>query len=84
MEDQEREHARLRWMCRRGMKELDQLLLGFFDARFARLEPEARQCFAELLEWQDPELIALLFGRMAPPDRECADVVRQIRECARF
>ena len=82
--DADREQARLRWMCRRGMKELDQLLLGFFDARYEQLLPAARQRFAELLEWQDPELAALLFGRMAPPDTECADVVRQIRECARF
>ena len=82
--DVDREQARLRWMCRRGMKELDQLLLGFFDARYEQLPPAARQRFAGLLEWQDPELAALLFGRMSPPDKECADVVRQIRECARF
>lgn len=80
----DREHARLRWRCRRGMKELDQLLLDFFEQRFGELEAGTQQRFAELLEWQDPELAALLFGRMTPPDRECADVVRQIRECAQL
>ncbi|MDJ0806588.1 MAG: succinate dehydrogenase assembly factor 2, partial [Gammaproteobacteria bacterium] len=31
---------RLRWQCRRGMLELDLLLLGFLETRYPRLDPK--------------------------------------------
>lgn len=71
--------ARLRWRCRRGMKELDELLLGFLETRFEMLDRGDRARFAALLECPDPELWAYLSGRDMPDDPALADVVRIIR-----
>ncbi len=68
--------ARLRWLCRRGMKELDELLL-----RFLERDPEGagQTAFVRLLERQDPDLYALVCGRVEPDDPIEADVLARIR-----
>ncbi len=54
------ELAKLRWQCRRGMKELD-LLLENYLANHYLLADEAEQArFAELLTLEDDELFAVL------------------------
>lgn len=76
------ERARLRWLCRRGTKELDLLLTRFLDQAWDDAPPASRAAFARLLEWQDPDLYAMLTGRCAAPDPELADVVERIRATA--
>lgn len=73
---------RLAWQCRRGMRELDELLHGFLDQRFAALDPSRQAVFSALLEYPDAVLLELLMGRMTPSDREVADIVRAIRHTA--
>lgn len=70
---------RLRWQCRRGMRELDLLLLHFVEHRYAELEPPAAVAFARLLDSPDAVLLEWLLGRQIPSDKEVADVVRLIR-----
>lgn len=76
------ERPRLRWLCRRGMKELDELLAGYLEQGYEAAPPAVRTAFERLLEAPDPELYALLTGRMDAPDRELADVVARIRHTA--
>lgn len=76
------ERSRLRWLCRRGMKELDELLGGFFEARFDILSPQRQDAFARLLELQDPELLSYLMDRERPEDEGLRDVVGEIRRNA--
>lgn len=76
------ESSRLRWLCRRGMKELDELLGRFLEHGYEAAPPAARAAFERLLEAPDPDLYALLTGRSDPPDRELADVVARIRHAA--
>ena len=73
------EDARLRWLCRRGMKELDVLLERYLETGYPAAPPGARAAFARLLEYQDPELYALVSGRVVTDDPELADVVERIR-----
>ncbi len=73
--------ARLRWLCRRGTKELDLLLGRFLEHAHADASPAVQRAFERLLECQDPELYALLSGRMHTDDPELADVVERIRNC---
>lgn len=73
--------ARLRWLCRRGTKELDLLLGRFLDHAYAGSSPVVQRAFERLLECQDPELYALLSGRVRTDDPELADVVERIRDC---
>lgn len=73
---------RLRWLCRRGMKELDVLLARFLERGYETAPAAARAAFERLLEVPDPELHALLTGRSDPPDGDLADVVARIRHAA--
>lgn len=75
------EDARLRWLCRRGTKELDVLLGRFLEHAHADAPPAVKRAFERLLECQDPELYALLSGRVRTDDPELADVVERIRNC---
>ena len=58
------------------MRELDELLTGFLDARFASLEESERRSFANLLECQDPDLLDWLTGRRSDYPEECAPAIR--------
>jgi antitoxin CptB len=71
--------GRLRWLCRRGMRELDVLLSGFLEQRYPDLDDSLKADFAGLLELQDPEIWAFLLGR-AEPEPAFADIIRHIRD----
>jgi antitoxin CptB len=61
--------GRLRWRCRRGMKELDVLLTRYVDERFAPASAAEQQAFERLLEEPDPLIHAYFLGRLpVPPD----------------
>jgi antitoxin CptB len=55
--------SRLRWRCRRGMRELDQLLGWYLDTRYSLSDAAAKEAFSTLLDQQDPELWDWLMGR---------------------
>lgn len=73
---------RLRWQCRRGMLELDLLLLGFLDKGYEALSPAGCDAFETLLGSPDQLLYEYLLGGTVPIDKEVADVVRRIRAAA--
>jgi len=75
-------YRRLAWQCRRGMRELDELLSGFLAQGYAGLDADGRAAFDALLEYPDAVLLELLMGRMAPADRDTANIVRAIRDTA--
>ncbi|MGD0960036.1 MAG: succinate dehydrogenase assembly factor 2 [Methylomonas sp.] len=59
---------KLRWRCRRGTLELDLILLGYLENRFARAEKSEQQQFLRLLECEDDELIRYVIEGHAAPD----------------
>ena len=71
--------ARLRWRSRRGMRELDAVLLAFLDANASRLTIAEIECFEAILEFPDPTLHAYLLGRSAPADESTAILIERIR-----
>ena len=73
---------RVAWQCRRGMRELDELLGRFLVNRYPGLNEQERQTFNLLLEYPDAVLFELLMGRMAPADRDVARLVQAIRNTA--
>lgn len=73
------DRPRLRWLCRRGMKELDELLLRFLESDLKGRSPAEQAAFARLLERQDPDLYALVCGRVEPDDPIEGDVLARIR-----
>ena len=67
MSDVDTELRRLRWRCRRGMRELDQLMLRYLDQCWATDDDKERAHFERLLASEDDVLwrwciiFALLF-----------------------
>ena len=55
--------AKLRWRCRRGMRELDVLLERYLAQRWPAAGAGERAAFAALLELSDPDLASLFLGR---------------------
>ena len=70
---------RLGWQCRRGMRELDELLMCFLARRYSGLDAGKQKTFEVLLDYPDAVLLELLMGRMMPADRDVADIVHDIR-----
>lgn len=75
--------ARLRWRCRRGMRELDAVLESFVRTSFESLGAEDIARFERILELPDPELFAYVTGRSAPADDDIARLIERIRSSHR-
>jgi antitoxin CptB len=71
---------RLQWQCRRGMLELDHLLRGFLDHRWADLDEPGRQAFEALLAQPDPLIHDWLLGYGLPPEPGLRALVALLRE----
>ncbi len=69
---------RLRWLCRRGMKELDIVLGWYLDDCFPAAPEAERQAFIELLAIEDPVIWHWLVGAAPLPDGTLGDVVRRL------
>lgn len=71
--------SRIRWGCRRGMLELDLILLPFFDKHYGQLSIPDQQIFAALLECPDPELYDYLITGLPCSDSELQSLCLKIR-----
>jgi antitoxin CptB len=74
---------RLRWRCRRGMRELDAVLQSFLDASIASLSDAEIVRFEAILDLPDPELLAYVSGRSVPADADIAALIDRIRSSHR-
>ena len=70
------ELGRLRWRCRRGMRELDILLTRYVDERFAGASSAEQEAFRRLLDTQDALLYAYCLGQQRPPPQIAALIDR--------
>ncbi len=71
------ELGRLRWRCRRGMRELDVLLERYVDEQFCAASRADQEAFRQLLDTQDTIIYAYCLGREAPP-AHLAGVIERI------
>ena len=74
--------ARLRWRCRRGVREMDLLLLRFLEQVFPGLDEPARRRFDAMLDEADADLYDWITGRAAPPPAY-RGLLRRMRETTR-
>lgn len=74
----ELELNRLRWRSRRGMLELDLLLLPFFDEVFRELPESEQQDFVNLLDQDDPDLLQWFSRKDSPSDPRLTALVEKI------
>lgn len=73
------ELRRLRWRCRRGMRELDQLLERYLDRRWRQASEAERGVFRRLLDCEDDRLWRWFLGYDPADDVELQSLVDTIR-----
>ena len=74
------EESRLRWLCRRGMKELDVIMSGYLENHYANATDAEKKGFKALLEMPDPDLYALLLGRQTSSNFSIQHAAQSIRD----
>lgn len=71
---------RLRWHCRRGMLELDVLLIPFLEDRFRGLALEDQQRFEKLIACEDQDIFSWMMRNAIPDDADHQCIVDIILE----
>lgn len=77
------EMNRLFWHSRRGMLELDILLVPFAKDVYPSLSKEDQQCYVRLLTCEDADLFAWFMAQEIPEDEEIAHMIQMILAHAR-
>lgn len=73
---------RLDWDCRRGMKEVEVLLLPFRQQDFAGLARGEQEAFLDLLACEDADLLEWLTEQSVPADPAIAAMVQRVLAAA--
>ncbi len=74
----EEEIKRLQWQSRRGMWELDLMLVPFVRDCFRDLDATDRQRYEKLLECEDQDLFVWLMQRDLPEEPEYRHILQKI------
>jgi antitoxin CptB len=72
------EMKRLFWHSRRGMLELDVLLLPFLQEAYSDLEAADKERFSKLLTCEDQDMFGWFMQRSEPDDPDLKRMVRMI------
>lgn len=70
---------KIEWECRRGMRELDKLIMPFYQQHFDELTEEQQQTFVEMLRYTDPELFRWFMNQDPAPTAELQTMVKLIQ-----
>lgn len=70
---------KLAWQCRRGMLELDVILIPYLEQHFDSLNAETQVLFSELLKEADPDLYTWLMGYGECKKQSFVDLIKLIR-----
>lgn len=71
---------RLFWASRRGMLELDLVLLPFLEKIYPTLEQEDKERYWRLLDSEDQDMFSWFLRREDPEDADLQRIVQIIRE----
>lgn len=74
---------RLKWKCRRGMKELDIVLTHYLEHCFEEASDDEKHAFETILDMQDPELYFLMIGKKTSEDETIANIVTILQHTSR-
>ncbi|MDD7568887.1 MAG: succinate dehydrogenase assembly factor 2 [[Actinobacillus] rossii] len=70
---------RIEWDCRRGMLELDKVIMPFYQQHFDHLSDHKKAVFVRLLACTDLQLFSWFFNRTSAPDAELQAMVDYIQ-----
>jgi antitoxin CptB len=79
MGEADAELKRLRWRCRRGMRELDQLLTRWLEREWTAASDSQRDVFLRLLDSEDDRLWRWFLGHETAPDAALDSLIQHIR-----
>jgi antitoxin CptB len=71
---------KIEWECRRGMRELDKMIMPFYQKHFDELNEAQQKTFVEMLGYTDPELFRWLMNQLPAPTEELQAMVHLIQE----
>jgi len=74
----EAELNRLRWRSRRGLLELDLLLVPFFDEEFRSLDSKSQEAYVLLLEEEDPDLLSWISQKSKPENPQFDALIQKM------
>lgn len=78
--DKRTEFNRLTWHSRRGMLEIDVMLMPFTKDHYQDLPASDQAAYRQLLDCEDQDIWEYLRGFREPEDPVLAGIVRQVRE----
>ncbi len=71
--------GKILWHCRRGMKELEVLLLPYVEHFYDAQTLESQQRFLRLLGFDDASLFAWFMGYESPEDSEILSSIQEVQ-----
>lgn len=74
---------RLMWHSRRGMLELDLVLMPFLEKYYDTVSPADQALYEQLLESEDQDLFKWFLGKEQPEDESLRHIVNVIIDCVR-
>ena len=72
---------RIEWDCRRGMLELDKIIMPFYKEHFDGLTEQQKYIFIRLLSATDLQLFSWFFNGSRSEDSEVQTMVEEIQRC---
>ncbi|MCG8535178.1 MAG: succinate dehydrogenase assembly factor 2 [Pseudomonadales bacterium] len=76
--DEQEHFRRLQWQCRRGIKEVEVLLVPFFDQCYRQLDSEDQRLFEKLLDQHDVDMFEWFTHRSKPEQPDLARMVAMV------
>lgn len=70
---------KIEWECRRGMRELDKLIMPFYQQYFDDLSEAQQHTFVAMLGYSDPELFRWFMNQSPAPSDDLQAMVALIR-----
>ena len=74
------ELSRLRWRCRRGIKEMDLVLQQFLEQTYPNLSSQQQACFEHILDESDLDIMDWILGRSAPEHSDYDELIGLFRQ----
>ena len=80
--DDHTEFNRLYWHSRRGMLEIDVMLMPFTQNHYLSLSENDQEAYRRLLDCEDQDIWEWLRGFKLPDDEDLARIVLQVRQAS--
>ena len=80
--DDRTEFNRLSWHSRRGMLEIDVMLMPFTQNQYLSLSADDQKAYRRLLDNEDQDIWEWLRGFRLPDDQDLARIVLLVREAS--